>query len=150
MSLATSCILLWPFAHFLFRLKYNPSLMSKYDYCAKFNMALSLNNINISLPNITSNDISITNYAMVQPMVAYFNTNYVKVPLQLDFGVPMVRHSPFLQTRGLILPRSRMISVEAGILETLNSSTLSPQPPTKTFSVSSTNRRNIEEQGSSS
>ena len=63
--------------------------MAKYDYSAHFKMALSLNNINISLPNIASNDISITNYAMVQPIVAYFNTNYVKVPLQLDFSIPM-------------------------------------------------------------
>lgn len=73
----------------IIRTKYNPNPDEEY-YSSEFDMALSLNNINISLPNVTSDDISITNYAMVQPIVAYFNTNYVKIPLQLNFKLSNV------------------------------------------------------------
>ena len=49
---------------------------------------LNLRHLNASVP-LTDPDTSYTNTALVQPLVAYINTNYVSIPIHCDVRMPL-------------------------------------------------------------
>ena len=66
------------------------------DLDTEFKLGFTLNNINVTLPKITSDNISVANYLIIKPFEIYFDMNYVKIPLHLHFTVTGVRFLPFL------------------------------------------------------